>query len=559
MRKHEVLVVGGGGAGLRAAIAAHEAGADVGVISKLHPVRSHTGAAEGGINAALSEEDSIEDHAYDTIKGSDYIGDQEAIEAMAEEAPDEVIALENMGMAFSREEEGTVAQRAFGGHDVNRTTYASDKTGHMFLHTLFEQSLKRGVEVYDEWFVTKLVRKNGKAHGVVAIDLQTGEVEGFVGGATIFATGGVGEVYDHTTNAVSCTGDGMSMAYRAGVPLEDMEFVQFHPTTLPSTGILITEGCRGEGGILYNNKGERFLYERGYATHTGELASRDVVSRAELIEVREGRGFEDETVHLDITHLGREKIEERLAQIKELAEDFEDVDPVVEPIPVKPGQHYIMGGISTDPNGATELPGFYAAGECACVSVHGANRLGGNALLELAVFGKRAGEHAAKNLQNISEKAVEKATNEEREKIEKLLDRSGVGTHQSDLREEVQKVMGEHVGVFRKEEGLKKAMEKINEAKDKYKDVTVHDSSSTFNTDLQHTLELRSIIDVAEVIVKGAFERKESRGAHWRHDYKERDDENWLKHTLVYREDNKPIVEYKEVSMSGYEPKERSY
>ncbi|MDY7081971.1 MAG: FAD-binding protein, partial [Halobacteria archaeon] len=275
---------------LRAAIAAHEAGADVAIVSKLHPVRSHTGAAEGGINAAIKDADDWHDHAYDTVKGSDYIGDQDAINTMTEDAPNEVINLENMGMAFSREEDGRVAQRAFGGLSFPRTTYASDKTGHMLLHTMYEQCVKRGITVYDEWYVTKVVRENGKCHGVVAIDIQTGEIEGFAGGATIFATGGMGQVYEHTTNAVSCTGDGMSMAYRAGVPLEDMEFVQFHPTTLPSTGILITEGCRGEGGILYNNKGERFMYEYGYAPNDGELASRDVVSRAELTEVQEGRG-----------------------------------------------------------------------------------------------------------------------------------------------------------------------------------------------------------------------------------------------------------------------------
>ena len=558
MKKHDVLIVGAGGAGLRAAVAAHEAGADVAMVSKLHPVRSHTGAAEGGINAALKEEDDWKDHAYDTVKGSDYVGDQDAIETMTEEAPNEVIRLENMGMAFSRTEDGRVAQRAFGGLSFPRTTYASDKTGHMLLHTMYEQVMKRGVTVYDEYFVTNVVRENGKCHGVVAVDIQNGNVEGFVGGATVLATGGAGQVFEHTTNAVACTGDGMSMAYRAGVPMEDMEYVQFHPTTLPSTGILITEGCRGEGGELYNNKGERFMYEYGYAANDGELASRDVVSRAELTEVQEGRGFEDGTVHLDLTHFGEEKIEERLSQILELARDFEDVDPVTEPIPVKPGQHYMMGGIACDPNGATELDGLYAVGETACVSVHGANRLGGNALLELVVFGKISGEHAAKNhLTNVSTSAVENAVDDERARIEALMD--GSGEHQSEIRQDVQDIMTEEVNVFRAEDGLERALEVLDEAKERYQDVNIEDTSRTFNTDLIQALELRSIIDCAEAITVGALDRTESRGAHWRYEHQERDDENWLKHTYVYHTEEGPQVEYEDVEIKEYKPKARSY
>ena len=558
MKKHDVLIVGAGGAGLRAAVAAHEAGADVAMVTKLHPVRSHTGAAEGGINAALKEEDDWKDHAYDTVKGSDYIGDQDAIETMTEEAPKEVINLENMGMAFSRDENGRVSQRAFGGLSFPRTTYASDKTGHMLLHTMYEQVMKRGVTVYDEWHVTNVVRDNGKCHGVVAYDIQTGNIEGFAAGATVFATGGMGQVFEHTTNAVSCTGDGMSMAYRAGVPMEDMEFVQFHPTTLPSTGILITEGCRGEGGILYNNEGERFMYEYGYAPNDGELASRDVVSRAELTEVQEGRGFEDDTVHLDLTHFGEEKIEERLAQILELARDFEDVDPVTEPIPVKPGQHYSMGGIACNADGETELPGMYAVGEAACVSVHGANRLGGNALLELVVFGRLAGEHAANNhLTNVSTTSVEEAVKDERARIESLMD--GNGEHQSEIRQDVQEVMTEKVNVFRDEQGLKEALETIHEARERYQDVNVADSSRTFNTDLTQALELRSIIDVAEAVTLGALERTESRGAHWRYENQERNDDEWLKHTMVYHTEDGPSVEYEDVEIKEYKPKARSY
>ena len=558
MKKHDVLIVGAGGAGLRAAVAAHEAGADVAMVSKLHPVRSHTGAAEGGINAALKEEDDWRDHAYDTVKGSDYIGDQDAIETMTEEAPKEVINLENMGMAFSRDDNGKVSQRAFGGLSFPRTTYASDKTGHMLLHTMYEQVMKRGVTVYDEWHVTNVVRDNGKCHGVVAYDIQTGNVEGFAAGATVFATGGMGQVFEHTTNAVSCTGDGMSMAYRAGVPMEDMEFVQFHPTTLPSTGILITEGCRGEGGILYNNEGERFMYEYGYAPNDGELASRDVVSRAELTEVQEGRGFADDTVHLDLTHFGEEKIEERLAQILELARDFEDVDPVTEPISVKPGQHYSMGGIACNADGETELPGMYAVGEAACVSVHGANRLGGNALLELVVFGRLAGEHAANNhLTNVSTTSVEEAVKDERARIDSLMD--GTGEHQSEIRQDVQEVMTEKVNVFRDEEGLMDALETIQEARERYQDVNVKDSSHTFNTDLTQTIELRSILDVAEAVTLGALERTESRGAHWRYEHQERKDDEWLKHTMVYHTEDGPSVEYEDVEIKEYKPKARSY
>ena len=558
MKKHDVLIVGAGGAGLRAAVAAHEAGADVAMVSKLHPVRSHTGAAEGGINAALKEEDDWRDHAYDTVKGSDYIGDQDAIETMTEEAPKEVINLENMGMAFSRDDNGKVSQRAFGGLSFPRTTYASDKTGHMLLHTMYEQVMKRGVTVYDEWHVTNVVRDNGKCHGVVAYDIQTGNVEGFAAGATVFATGGMGQVFEHTTNAVSCTGDGMSMAYRAGVPMEDMEFVQFHPTTLPSTGVLITEGCRGEGGILYNNEGERFMYEYGYAPNDGELASRDVVSRAELTEVQEGRGFADDTVHLDLTHFGEEKIEERLAQILELARDFEDVDPVTEPIPVKPGQHYSMGGIACNADGETELPGMYAVGEAACVSVHGANRLGGNALLELVVFGRLAGEHAANNhLTNVSTTSVEEAVKDERARIDSLMD--GTGEHQSEIRQDVQEVMTEKVNVFRDEEGLMDALETIQEARERYQDVNVKDSSHTFNTDLTQTIELRSILDVAEAVTLGALERTESRGAHWRYENQERNDDDWLKHTMVYHTEDGPSVEYEDVEIKEYKPKARSY
>ncbi len=605
-----MLVIGGGGSGLRAAIAADEAGADVAVISKLHPVRSHTGAAEGGINAALDDDDSWTDHAYETVKGADYVGDAPAIETFTKEIRREVLQLERWGMAFSREEDGTVAQRPFGGMSYPRTTFAGAETGHHLLHTLYQQVSKRGIDIYDEWFVTSLAVTNEKAptdrtcHGVVAYDLHTGEVAGFhARDGVILATGGNGQAFDHTTNATANTGDGMAMAYRAGAPLEDMEFVQFHPTTLPSTGVLITEGVRGEGGILYNTEGERFMFESGYANNVGELASRDVVSRAELTEVAEGRGFDDDHVMLDMRHLGEERILDRLENIVHLAQDFEGVDPLEEPMPVKPGQHYEMGGIETDENGATAIDGLYAVGESACVSIHGANRLGGNALAELVVFGARAGRAAAgdrpdpatlttgrtaeaeaadqslpidpgptKNSEQLATDGgrqqtdptavIETAVAREQERIQTLLDRDGTYGY-ADVRDFVQQTMTDHVNVFREREGLKQALSDIQTARERYQQVSVDDQSRSFNYDLIHAIETRNIIDVAETIALGALLRTESRGAHWRKRYQTRDDENWLKHTMLSWNNGSPEVWYKPVALEGeagrYEPKERSY
>ncbi len=613
MREHDVLVIGGGGSGLRAAIAADEAGADVAVISKLHPVRSHTGAAEGGINAALDDEDDWQDHAYETMKGADYVGDAPAIEAFAQEIRREVLQLERWGMAFSREEDGTVAQRPFGGMSYPRTTFAGAETGHHLLHTLYQQVAKRGIEIYDEWFVTNLAVTDHEdpsdrtCHGVVAYDLHTGDVAGFKANrGVVIATGGNGQAFDHTTNATANTGDGMAMAYRAGVPLEDMEYVQFHPTTLPSTGVLITEGVRGEGGILYNTEGERFMFERGYANNVGELASRDVVSRAELTEVSEGRGFDDDHVMLDMRHLGEERILDRLENIVHLAEDFEGVDPLEEPMPVKPGQHYEMGGIETDENGATLIDGLYAAGEAACVSIHGANRLGGNALAELVVFGARAGRSAAGEPPREAalstgrtpdaepadadlpvdpgpsvgadgsdtvaadggerlvepDAVIERTVQRERTRIHQLLEGDGERGYAS-VRDAVQRTMTDHVNVFREREGLEQALEDLKQARRDYREVTVEDSSRSFNYDLIHAIETRNIIDVAESITLGALLRTESRGAHWRKRYQSRDDENWLKHTMIDWNDGRPQVWYKPAVLEGdhgrYEPKERSY
>jgi succinate dehydrogenase / fumarate reductase flavoprotein subunit len=608
MYEHDVIVVGAGGAGLRAAIAAHEEGADVALVTKLHPVRSHTGAAEGGINAALHPEDSWDLHAYDTMKGSDYLGDAPAIDAFAKTAPDEVIQLEHWGMPFSREDDGTVSQRPFGGLSHPRTTYAGAETGHHLLHTMYEQVVKRGIEVYDEWFVTRLAVTDEASpgdrtcEGVVAYEIATGELGGFYArDGVIIATGGLGEVFDHTTNAIACTGDGQAMAYRAGAPMEDMEFVQFHPTTLPSTGVLISEGVRGEGGILYNDSEERFMFEHGYANNDGELASRDVVSRAELTQINEGKGIEDEYVHLDMRHLGEERILDRLENILHLAEDFEGVDGLDDPMPVKPGQHYQMGGIEVDEWGNTCVSDLYAVGEAACYSLHGSNRLGGNALPELLVFGSRAGRHAAGAVDETAEiptgpgaksedgsvdasvelgglgtddpvvadggelatpkQVLEGALQQERERVDTLLERDGL--NHADVRAKVQKTMTENVNVFREESNLKQALRDIREAREQYQHVGVSDPSSTYNTDLIHTIETRNVIDCAEAITVGALAREEFRGAHWRQQYQERRDEEWLKHTLYAWNGGDTDLYYKPVILEGhdqtYEPKERSY
>jgi succinate dehydrogenase / fumarate reductase flavoprotein subunit len=610
MHEHDVIVVGGGGAGLRAAIAAEEEGADVAIVTKLHPVRSHTGAAEGGINAALRDGDDPKDHAYDTMKGSDYLGDAPAIETLCETSPEETIQLEHWGMPFSREEDGRVSQRPFGGLSFPRTTYAGAETGHHLLHTMYEQVVKRGVTVYDEFYVMDLAvtdhpdPEERECHGCIAYNIKSGDLVGFKADGVILATGGDGQAFDHTTNAVANTGDGLAMAYRAGVPVEDPEFVQFHPTTLPSTGVLISEGVRGEGGILYNSEGERFLFERGYANNDGELASRDVVARAELTEVNEGRGVNDEYVDLDMRHLGEERIVDRLENILHLAEDFEGVDGLEEPMPVKPGQHYEMGGIETDENGQTLIDGLYAAGECACVSVHGSNRLGGNALPELIVFGARAGYDAAGRdlgearidtgpsarsetetdldtpvspgaldgaepdavadggaLATDAEAVVEDALERQRERVETLLERDGI--NHAEIRSDLQDAMTQFVNVFREKEGLQQALEAIRDCRERYQNVAVADPSRTFNTDLLHTIETRNLIDVAETITLGALARDEFRGAHWRKEHQERKDDEWLKHTMISWNGGEPEVFYTDVILEGeektYEPKVRSY
>jgi len=555
LRTHDILIVGAGLAGLRAAIEVPP-GLDVAVISKVHPVRSHSVAAQGGINAALNPSDSWENHAFDTIKGSDYLGDQDAIEVLCREAPADILQLDRFGALFSRTEDGKIAQRPFGGAGYPRTCFVADKTGHALLHTMYEQILKRGVPVYEEWYVTSLVIEDRRCVGVVAWDLLHGELQVIGAKAVILATGGYARIYHTSTNAVINTGDGLSMAYRAGVPLMDMEFVQFHPTSLKATGILISEGARGEGGYLLNNKGERFMQR--YAPKAGELASRDVVSRAIQQEIEEGRDI-DGCVLLDLRHLGKEKILERLPQIRELAINFAGVEPIEAPIPVAPGAHYTMGGIKTNVWGETELEGLFAAGECACVSVHGANRLGGNSLLETIVFGRRAGQRASEKAKKGHKPELKASViDPDRDRIERLLKKTD-GERSGMIRDDLGIAMGELVGIFRKQDRLAKAKEKIKEFKKRHEEICVRDTGRIFNTDLILALELRSLLDIAETVVEGAFAREESRGAHYRLGFSKRDDQNWLKHTMAYRTESGLELKYSPVTITKYQPTERKY
>ena len=559
MVTHDLIIVGAGLAGMRAAIEAIKTpDLNVAIISKIHPVRSHSGAAQGGINAALGNaaEDSVESHTFDTVKGSDYLGDQDAIEIMCQDAPGDIYELERMGAIFSRDKNGRIAQRPFGGAAHPRACYAADRTGHAILHLLYEQLMKGGVMVYEEWHVIKLVVEDGITRGVIAINLLSGKLHRIRAKAVIFATGGYGRVFHNSTNAHANTGDGMALAYRAGAPLMDMEFVQFHPTTLKSTGILISEAARGEGGYLLNSEGERFM--KKYAPNALELASRDVVSRSEQSEIDEGRGI-DGGVHLDIRHLGRDKILERLPQIRDLSIVFEGVDPIDEPIPIRPGAHYSMGGIKASVDGVTSIKGFFAAGECACVSVHGANRLGGNSLLEAVVFGRRVGAAAAKfadeaELADWSEPALKDAAAE----IASLLNRIE-GEPYPKIRQDLQQMMIQYVGVYRDREKLETAREKVIELKARYENVSIQDLGDVFNTDLLGALEVGNLLDLAEVIVEGALNREESRGAHSRTDFTERLDDNWMKHTMAYNGEDGVKLEYSDVAVTKYEPTIRKY
>ena len=590
MKKHDIIIVGAGLAGLRAAIECKNK--DVAVISKYHPVRSHSGAAQGGINAALNPKDKWQAHMFDTTYGSDYLGDQDAIEVLAKEAPMNVLQLDNMGAVFSRTHKGKIsqrpfegmhtehtlshikrhekhkdhiAQRPFGGQHFDRTCYAADRTGHVLLHTLFEQVLNAKIKIYSEWYVLKLVIKDNICRGVIALNIAQGRIEIFHSKAVLFATGGYGRAFKITSNAHANTGDGLSLALNQGIPLEDLEFVQFHPTGLYKQGILITEGARGEGAYLINSKNERFM--KKYAPFTMELASRDVVSRAIQTEINIGNGCgkNKDFIYLDLRHLGEKKIMERLPQIYELAMSFADINCIKESIPIQPTVHYSMGGIPVNINcevlmdNNTPIKGFYAAGECSCVSVHGANRLGGNSLLEAVVFGRRAGITMINYIsKNNYEQIPENILKDTEDEMKKLRGKKG-SENPAKIRLELQTIMMDKCGVFRKKKQLQQAVNKIKSLQKRYEKIKISDNSRNFNTQLIEAIELGHILDFSKVILMSALAREESRGAHYRTDFPKRNDKNWLKHTLAVKQKNKIVLKYKNVLITKFKPKERHY
>lgn len=576
MFTHDIVIVGGGGAGLRAAIAAAEISnkLSIALVSKVYPMRSHTVSAEGGTAAVLRENDSLDLHAKDTIFGADFVADQDAVEAFVKEAPGELIQLEHWGCPWSRDPDGRVSARSFGGMSVDRTLFAADKTGFHLLHTLFQTSLKYdNIIRYDECFLTSLLVDDGKVCGVTSINLYTGRVEAIVGKAVILCTGGGGRIFPFTTNAAINTGDGMAAAYRAGVALKDMEFVQYHPTGLPGTGILITEASRGEGGWLKNKDGYRYLQDYGLGPPTDkpthrkmELGPRDILSRCHMQELAKGRTFEGpygHYVHLDLRHLGEEIINQKLPFVRELASKYVGIDPVYEPIPVRPVVHYMMGGISTDINAKTTLPGLYAAGETACVSINGANRLGSNSLTELLVFGTRAGRAAAAYAGTVSPPASAAidalAADEQRRLDRQFLRKDGGKERIATVRQEMQKTMEEGAGIYRDEEKMQKTCKTLRTLRERFKNIIIEDRGSTFNTEIMNALELDFMLDVAEAVANSALLRRESRGSHTRTDFPKRDDEHFLKHTLAYRTPDGPKIDYLPVTITRWQPEERKY
>jgi succinate dehydrogenase / fumarate reductase flavoprotein subunit len=570
--RHDIVIVGAGLAGLRAALEA-AGNADVALVSKVYPTRSHSGAAQGGIAAALGNEepDSWEWHMYDTVKGGDYLTDQDIAEILAKDAPRAIYELEHLGVPFNRTPDGRIAQRAFGGHTrdfgrapVKRACYAADRSGRVMMDTLYFEAVRKGVRIYPEFQMLDLIMKDGRVLGLVACEIATGEIHIFHSRIILLATGGFGKVFQTTSNCFANTGDGVYLPYRAGVPLEDMEFVQFHPTGIYGLGVLISEAARGEGGILRNDQGEAFM-ER-YAPTIKDLAPRDMVSRAIYTEIRQGRGIKGKDyVHLDLTHLGKSRLEERLSDISSFARIYLGIEPANAPIPVNPTCHYMMGGVQANGDGQVldadlePVPGLYAAGECACLSLHGANRLGCNSLLDLVVFGRRTGKMMAKNLQSLEwEDLPPRAENRVVSTMARLMERTK-GEKAGRIRAAMQKTMTEHCSVFRKEDTLEKALSDLNALKESARNVSIDNRGKRFNTDLLEALELECLLGLAEAIVLSAMARTESRGAHSREDYPERDDAGWLKHTLIQRTEGEPRIFFKPVTVTRFEPKPRTY
>jgi succinate dehydrogenase / fumarate reductase, flavoprotein subunit len=567
MKPFDIVIVGGGGAGLYAAMEAMKTNPalNIAVLSKVYPNRSHTSAAQGGANAALAnkaKDDTVEMHIFDTIKGSDYLADQDAVDVLCSEAPKIIRELENIGTPWSRMEDNTIAQRPFGGAGRPRCCYCSDKTGHTILQTLYEQCLKKGVIFFNEYFALNLSVSGSRSKGLIAMNMKTGKVEAFPAKTVIFATGGYAKMYwNRSSNAAGNTGDGQAIAYRAGIPLKDMEFVQFHPTGLRKSGLLVTEGARGEGGYLLNKDGERFMSR--YAPEKMELGPRDLVSRSLETEILQGRGFDSPAgkyLHLDLTHLGADLIKSRLPQIREMSMNFEGVDPIDEPIPVRPTAHYSMGGIDTDNQTRTVMDGVYATGECGCVSVHGANRLGGNSLLDILVFGRIAGHTAAEEAGKFAPGTISEAElTAQWDEIRSGMHASGHYERYGELREELGQTLALNVGIFREASLLKKGIADIAELKERFKKVRITDTSDVFNTNLMQVLELKNMLDLAETVAAGANIRQESRGSHTRTDFPVRDDANWHKHTLATLVKGKVTLGEKPVTMGRYELQERTY